>query len=292
MATATGATPTTAAAFLASPRSSPAPSTVRMGETERGIWEEMTTNCTTYVFPPNQRHPLSGPRLYAYARYGPAVTTKMGITLSGAHHPMLPHEHRLTLQQQVREMLGDAYVCRKQLLTDEDVEALMEGRHDLFDSSLVVTPNELRDVLNSARRHAKPVPSNRASDTKAIRNKVFTEISEAIYGFRTSKVKALQTATPEPTQVIKDVTKTKRKTMFLYNQPRPKAYTMDSWESPIDVSRALHRTTCAISTMEAASSPQVTQNMRCLRPEIEYDGTKEAWDSYCCLRNTTKKKWK
>jgi len=258
-----------------------------MGDVEAAIWEELTTNCTNYVYPPNERHPLSGPRLYAYAMYGPAVVDKLSqakvLTLSGARGQLLPHEHALTLKQQVRDLLCEVYLSSPMLLTESEIGDLMQGRGGLFDEALRVTPVELRTILEQVRTQACPVPGARASDAKAIRSKVFTAISSAIQKFRSEKVHALQSASPQEEAVIKDTSITKRRTLLLYNQPQPKAYAIETWDTQ-DVSRAMHRNTCKISNIADASNSNICDNVRCLRPEMEYDGSKEAWDPYCCLR--------
>eukprot|EP00759_Apiculatamorpha_spiralis_P044857 PhF_6_TR41686/c0_g1_i2/m.63230 len=250
---------------------------------EDALWDEMIINCTTYVFPPNQRHPLTGPRLYAFSRYGPAITTKFGFTLSGAHSPMLPHEHDLIMKQQVQELLGDVYVSRKTLLTDDEVELLMEGRNALFDSALKVTAVELATLLDDVKNRTPRAPATSTADPKALRGKIFSAISAAIIRFREERIKSLRSATPKEEGVVRDKSVTRRKTLSLYNQPKHRVYQINSWD-PQDVVRALHRFTSTISNIAQASDANICHNVRCLRDEIEYDGSKEAWDPYCCLR--------
>ena len=165
-----------------------------LGETEAAIWSEMCDNCTNYVFPTNQRHPLSGPRLDADAKYGPAIPNVLsggkGLTLCGAHSPMLPHEHTLVMRHQTLEMLQDVYLSRKMLLTDSEQEELLQCRSVMFDLALRVTAHELQTIFETVRRTTASVPAARATDAKAIRSKVFTAISTAIQTFRSEKVRA------------------------------------------------------------------------------------------------------
>ena len=52
-----------------------------LGETEAAIWSEMCDNCTNYVLPANQRHPLSLPPLAPASTPTPSTAPRTPTSL-------------------------------------------------------------------------------------------------------------------------------------------------------------------------------------------------------------------
>jgi hypothetical protein len=123
---------------------------------------------------------------------------------------------------------------------------------------------------------------------KKHRELMFTVFSDCILKERNRRAKGLQSADVHVEAVRTDLHVVKPKQASVYNKNHIKPYSIENYETPTDIARALHRGATAVSliTYGPSVTNDVSQNVKLLRSERELkDGDlRVGWDPYCCVR--------
>eukprot|EP01006_Ploeotia_vitrea_P045281 TRINITY_DN66923_c6_g1_i1.p1 TRINITY_DN66923_c6_g1~~TRINITY_DN66923_c6_g1_i1.p1 ORF type:complete len:388 (+),score=41.00 TRINITY_DN66923_c6_g1_i1:87-1250(+) len=126
------------------------------------------------------------------------------------------------------------------------------------------------------------------------KQRLFTLLSKKIMADRHRRSTACRSAIASPSTVRTDPSVTRFKQEMVFTQFAVKPYTIQSWYTPKDVQRSLHRNAHLVShiSTKGADAGDVVQNVKVVRVEEPEkclrklpDGHTVAWDPYCCVRN-------
>eukprot|EP00996_Jenningsia_fusiforme_P001872 NODE_2728_length_1133_cov_37.493542_g2505_i0.p1 GENE.NODE_2728_length_1133_cov_37.493542_g2505_i0~~NODE_2728_length_1133_cov_37.493542_g2505_i0.p1 ORF type:complete len:310 (+),score=46.84 NODE_2728_length_1133_cov_37.493542_g2505_i0:63-992(+) len=289
-------------------------------------WKGLLENLLHFVFPTNQDYPHTGARLFAWAEFGPSKFRNQLNTLPGGFGPdarlLLPFELKLLLDDVVSQFLVELYTVHgsnrkrhgaftqpelgdiKTHCNPEAWRALDFTVSDVTDLALRAKHSALADLergpvnvvtgpnlINWSAVDAGPgskvetacrVEERLPEDPKKLAEHLFTLVSMAILKERRRRIGILRTR-PEKACFDK---RAKFKQAEIYNRSTVKPFLVQSWSSPKDVVRSLHRAAFAISDVSQGpgAACDITQNVRLLRDERPPAQDKEGWDNYCCTR--------
>lgn len=278
------------------------------------IWAELRSLCLKYIFPEDRPAvPNALVTMSMYAKYGPAVPDPHtgDLRIRGTQRLMMPHETQLLKKEEQRAMQveiftaprihpaglkpkGNTAVLAKatQSVVAPNVTAMtlhdevygneiLGQKHPLMETALQLTKVELCAILDACK-----YPTSDTDGSKPRRTTLADAMSNALLAERERRIMTLKKSDTQLKEIRTDDMVTNRKATTVYNKTAAKAYTINTYEKPHHVQRALHRYATLVCDGSNSKSPEIAANVRCLRTEYEapIGEVREGWDGYCCIR--------
>jgi len=236
------------------------------------------------LFPPKIRHPMSTGRLFVFGMYGPLDKNSQLRAGEKGMHVVTTHELDTMCRTIQREDILSVYAGHG-LAPEEEEEILAQA-----DSAMKFVEQYVEEDIE---RILKQVPRDQ-DDLMS-----FHDMQKAVYKARAkhtlmlksamdrlTKVKNKQAKTAPVQESVKLKKKPKAKVSALVAPPNmfEKDSGMNDTETAMVVAKMLGKHSYKICQVETGNNPELTQNVKLLRPDFHYGEEQDTWDGNCCLR--------